>query len=356
MEIRQFKLSESGALLAFLKKAYPDNPRQSDERFWRWHFLESPYVEPDNMPVWIAVEEGEIIGQLAAIPVRLQVGAEEKSAIWILDFIVDEKCRGRGVGKKLILALERFCPLGLGVNTNEQTAPLILQKMGWKIVRKIPRYNKLLFPGEALREVSQFKPLRALVNAGFAPLRPRPTGPHFPDDRVRPVEEFDSAFDDLWRESRGQWSCAVVRSAKLLDWQYRRQPGKRFECLGFYEKEKLLGYAVLFFRRRNSYGALPKAAITDILYHPEKPAEIIDALLRAAVGLAVRRRAGTLVTDTVDTLVQERLKKSGFINTKSLLQLMVKADAREDLLYDPASWFLARGDSDISIFEEPNLD
>jgi hypothetical protein len=29
---------------------------------------------------------------------------------------------------------------------------------------------------------------------------------------------------------------------------------------------------------------------------------------------------------------------------------------REQLMYDPANWFLTRGDSDVSIFEHPNVE
>lgn len=356
MEIKQFKLSEKEALLSFLKTAFADSPRQSDRAFWEWHFAESPYVEKDNMPVWVAKDGERIIGQLAAIPVRLKVGEETKPAIWILDFIVHEDYRGKGLGKKLILALQEFCPLGLGVNTNEQHAPVMLQKLGWKIVGKIPRYNKLLFPGEALPEISQIKPLRHLVNLGFAPLRPRSAPNLFGENSsLRVVEDFDSSFDDFWLEASAQWPCGVVRSSKILNWQYRRQPGKRFDVLGFYENEKLLGYVVLYFRKKDSSGALPKAAITDLCYHDRNSREIIDQLLRGAVQAAVERRAGTLVTDVIDPLIQERLKSFGFWRTKNPLQLMVKSEERQDLLYHPENWFLTRGDSDISIFEHPNL-
>lgn len=356
MQIKQFELSEKSALLDFLRTAYADNRRMSDASFWDWHFLENPYVEANNLPVWIAKDADKIVGQLAATPVKLQVGGERKDAVWILDLIVDSAYRGKGIAKKLVLAAEAFCPLGLGVNTNEQTAPLLLQKLGWKIVRKIPRYNKLLFPGEALREISRINPVRRLVNFCYAPLRPRPQKNFFGTHKnLRFVEEFDSSFADLWRESAAQWSCAIAREPDFLRWQYERQPGKKFDVLGFYENDKLLGYAVLFFRRLDASGALPKAAITDLCYHPSKPIETIDALLEGALQLALERRAGTLVTDVVDAAIEKRLAFFGFNRVKNPLQLMVKSAERQDVLYDASRWFLTRGDSDISIFEHPNL-
>lgn len=356
IQIKQFELSEKDALLSFLKIGYPDNPRMSDARFWEWHFLKNPYVEPDNLPIWIARDGEKIVGQLAGTPVELKVGDEKKPAVWILDFVVRPDYRDKGLGKRLVNASQEFCPLGLGVNTYEQHSPALLKKLGWVIAAKIPRYSKLLFPGNALREISQIKFLRQFVNFCYAAFRPRfPQMPVSGNGYLRNVEEFDSSFDTLWQESSAQWACGVVRSSKILKWQYFQQPGKKFNVLGFYENDKLLGYIILYFRKPDSSGVLSKAAITDICYHPSQPVQIIDDLLRGALQLAVQRGAGSLVTDVIDPLVQERLTLFGFWKTKNPLLLMMKSNARRELLYNSANWFLTRGDSDISIFEHPNL-
>ncbi len=354
VHIKRLDLSEKAVLLAFLRAAYPDDARHGDERFWDWHFLENPHAE--DIPVWVAKSGERIVGQLAAIPVELATGAEQGRAMWILDFVVDENFRRRGIGKRLVAAAQESCPVGLGVNTDEQHAPALLQGMGWVKVGNIHRYNRLLFPGDALREIAQWRVLRRLLNICYAPFRPRFAGQATGAGRtMRQVEGFDSSFDALWRDARAQWSCAVVRDARMLEWQYARQPGKRFDVLGLYEGERLAGYVVLFFRKKDAHGALPKAAITDLCYRPDNSAEVVDELLRGALRLAVERRAGALVTDVLDPLVEERLRRLGFWRIKKSPQLMVKAADRQGLLYKSSNWFLTRGDSDISIFEQPNF-
>lgn len=356
LKFEHFDLSETDKLLSFLKNSYPDNPRNSNFDFWKWHFAENPLTDTKKMPIWLAKSGDEIAGQLAAIPVELNVAGENRRAMWILDFIVAPKFRRRGIGKRIVLKAEEFCPLGLGVNTMEQHAPALLQGLGWKIVGKIPRYYKMLFPGEALRELSKMKIVRKAVNFGFAPFRPRSDQKNLPENKnLRFVEHFDASFDNLWQESKDQWSCAVKRDAKMLDWQYKRQPEKKFDVLGYYDADKLLGYIVLFFRRPNSEKAIAKAAVTDIFYHPSKATATIDNLLQGALQLAVERRAGGLVIDIIDSLVEERLRHFGFRRVKNPLQLMVKSESDQNLLYDAGKWFLTRGDADISIFEEPNL-
>lgn len=353
--IEQMKLSEKDSVLAFLKTAYSDNPRQSNSEFWNWHFVEPPYSEPHNLPVWLAKSGERIAGHLAAIPVELNVGAEAIRAIWILDLIVDPDFRRKGIGKKLVLAAERFCPFLLGVNTDQQHAPALLMGLDWVIVSKIPRYQKILFPGNAIREISRIKTLRNIVNGMFLPFRPRIKRDSLNEFDLRVVEKIDSSFDDLWKEAREQWNCSVSRNSAMVDWQFKQQPDKKSDILGCYEDDKLLGYAILFFRKKTSEGIVEKAAISDFCYHPSKPGKIIDSLLQGALQIALDRRAGGLVVDALDPLLGERLRHFGFWKINSALQLMAKASKSQDLLYDASKWFLTRGDSDISIFERPNL-
>lgn len=351
MKIEHLKLSEKDKLLVFLQDAYADNPRMSDKDFWMWHFIETPFANHEKLPVWVAKSGETIAGQIAAIPVKINVGNERKDAIWILDLIVSKDFRRQGLAKKLVRAAEEFCPLILGVNTNEQHAPKLLQSLDFVIVGKIPRFHKLLFPGNDIRGLENLKPLREVVNIAFAPIRR-----NFKlNKNVRIVEKFDESFDEFWAEAESQWSCAVRREAKFLEWQYLRQPKKKFEIIAYYEDKKMLGYAVLFFRKPSANSTIKKAAITDICYHPRNANETIDALLQESLRVAIERRVGGLVTDVIDDLVEERLEKFGFWRVKNPLQLMVKSPERQDLLYNPKEWLLTRGDSDISIFEEPNL-
>lgn len=353
--VKQFELSEKAALLDFLKVAFHDNPKMYDEKFWDWHFPENPYVEKNNIPIWIAKDGEKIVGQLAAIPIEIKVGAETKRAMWILDLIVLPEYRRHGLGKRVTLEAEKFCTLGLGINTAAQHSTALLEKIGWTMLTKIPRYSKLLYPGEAVREITKIKPMRSLANSLFAPARSDKKNYFAADSKIKFVENFDISFDELWNEASKQFDCAVVRSSKILDWQYCRQPGKKFDVLGYYENGKLLGYAVMYFRKINAHGAIAKAAITDICYHPEKPVEIIDELISASLQLAIERRAGSVVTDVLNPLIEARLQKSGFWKTKNPLQFLIKSEIKKDLMYQSENWFLTRGDSDTSIFEHPNL-
>jgi GNAT superfamily N-acetyltransferase len=356
--IKQFTVADTDALLAFLREAYPDDPRKSEPVYWKWHYLENPYTSLDDVPLWVLQEAGgRIVGQVATIPVALKVGAEERRAIWILDFIVHKDYRGQGWGRRLLDTAREHCRtmIALGINAGSTG---VLNSQKWSAMGSINRYHLLLNPGNALKELSRLpRPLGRAVNLAYAPLRPRRAAQTTPGISLRAVEQFDADFDDLWGRAAAQWPCAVVRRARYLDWQFRRQPGKRYETLAVYAGGRLAGYVVLFFRKPEGGrgAASPKVAISDLCYDANSDFDVIDELLRAALDVALARRAGSLVTDVLDARVEERLVRRGFWRIKRAPGFMVYSETEREVVNDPRNWFLTRADSDVSIFEHPNL-
>ena len=360
-QIKQFTVADTDSLLAFLREVYPDDPRKSEPIYWKWHYLENPYTRLDDVPLWVLHDEGRIVGQVATIPVALKVGArEERRAIWILDFIVHENYRGQRWGRRLLDTAREHCRtmIALGINAGSTG---VLNSQKWTAMGSIRRYHLLLYPGHAVKELAGRPALGRVVNFAYTPLRPRRTSKRSFDENgvtVRAVERFDADFDDLWRRASPQWPCAVVRRADYLNWQFARQPGKRYETLAMYAGGQLAGYVVLFFRKPEASdegGASPKVAISDLCYDAGAGFDVIDKLLRAALDLALERRAGSLVTDVLDARVEERLVRLGFWRIKRAPGFMVYSETERELMNDPRNWFLTRADSDVSIFEHPNL-
>lgn len=356
-QIKQFEMKDRDALLSFLRSFYPGEPLKGDPLYWNWHVLENPYAAPENVPLWIVRSGERVVGQMATIPVQLKVGDEETRALWIIDFVLDSEFRGRGLGKGLMkVARENYCTtmLALGYNKDSEA---VLKSHKWKSLGNINRRHLMLFPGHAAKEIARLAPARRLANLAYAPFRPgrRKLAQSFEGaGELREVARFDSSFDELWRDASRQWPCAVVRDARFLEWQFKKQPGKRYDVLGYYEGGRLSGYVVMYFRKAEGGGASNKAAISDICYSAANPARVIDALLKGALRLALERRAGGLVIDVLDERVEARLGQFGFWRIKSSPPFMVGSFERQELMYDRSNWYLTRGDSDVSIFEEPN--
>jgi GNAT superfamily N-acetyltransferase len=354
VQIKQFELSDQEAVLAFLCVAYANEPRKFDPDFWRWHYLENPYTSLDDVPLWIVKDADRVVGQAATILVELKVAEETRRAVWILDFILLPEYRGQKLGKRLMTLARETYPTMFALGINDQSRK-VFSSLDWAALGSIHRYQRLLYPGHALKEIANVSPLREIANLSYAAFRPR-SDQAVASDRYteREVANFDSSFDELWQRASPQWPCAVIRSSRFLQWQFRQQPGKEFEVLGLYDNERLAGYVVLFFRKSEEQGgAPPKAAISDICYDGANE-DIVDELLQAALRRAVARRAGSLVIDVLDARVEARLLQLGFKRIKASPEFTVYSPIGQELLYDPAKWFLSRADSDVSIFEEPN--
>jgi hypothetical protein len=356
VQIKQFEASEKEALLSFLRDVYADEPAKTDPVFWTWHFLENPNMTLDNIPLWIVKSGEKVVGQMATIPAKLKVGTKEKTALWIIDFILDANYRGRGLGKGLMqLARNTYCTTMIALGYNAQSEA-VLRSHKWVSLGSINRYHALLYPGNASKTISNLGPVREATNLLFSPLRPsarklilQGTG------SLREIEEFDSSFDKLWQDAAGQWPCSVVRGSRFLQWQFKQQPGKKFDVLGYYDSHRLLGYVVLFFRKAEQPAAPDKVAISDLCYSADNAVTVIDNLLSGAVSLAIKRRAGGLVIDILDALVEQRLRRFNFWKIKASPPFMAGTFEDQDLMYQRNNWFLTRADSDVSIFERPNL-
>jgi GNAT superfamily N-acetyltransferase len=364
VRVEQFRVEKTEALLRFLRVAYAGEARKSEPAYWKWHYLENPHTRIDDIPLWVVASGEEIVGQLATIPVPIKVGRETRPAIWILDFIVREDFRGKGLGKRLVRAAREKYPTTITLGINPQSAGLF-QSMGWVEMGWVHRYQKLLYAGNGLKGAARIALVRGFLNLMSVPMRMGGARAARSERyTVRTIGAFGEEFDELWERASGQWACAAQRDARTLRWQFEQQPGKRFETLGLYDKERLVGYVVLFFRKglagagahRGTAAGPAKAAISDFFYERGNAGEIVDALIEVAVGRAIELRAGSLVTDVLDGFAEQRLKKHGFWRIRKSPQFMACAEDAKEIIYDPQNWFLTRQDSDVSIMEEPNLE
>lgn len=74
-----------------------------------WSFNRQPFARPEHPVVELAVEAGQVLGCMGAIPQILLDGQQEISGAFFVDWLVDSNQRRRNIGSQLILrACERF--------------------------------------------------------------------------------------------------------------------------------------------------------------------------------------------------------------------------------------------------------
>lgn len=347
----RMRFSDLDEVLEFNRASFPGHARNSDRYYWEWHFLKNPSHCGSEIPVWLARCDGSIVGQLPTQPIELNIDGVTVAAAWYVDIVVAPEFRRHGVMRGLFDAVNEVYKYGLGLATGVTSK--MVRNFGWCVFSSVPRYSKLLFPGEAVRDLTKFAPVRAAANALFRPMRRTTKGSA--GLMVSQLADFDDDFDGLCDRARGQWTCSVSRSTATLRWLYKDQPGKRFAIWGCYDGDALCGYAVTYTRKPNSYGSVEKMAISDLVYDPSRPKTTVDALIGHIIDRGIEGRVGSIVTDVMDPMLTQRLKAFGFVEVKSDLEIMTNGHEHRELLCDATNWFLTRGDADITLFEPPNI-
>ena len=192
---------------------------------WDWQYRQNPNAREPQ--IWMARDEGTIVGQYATMPVRLHVAGQEVEASWGMDVMVAPERQRQGLGEVLFRTWDDHtgASLGLGLSTASHR---LFQKLKWPEVGPVPCLVKMLSPRAFARPGWP-----SFVNTLIG-LAARPyllfTAARMPEGvDVRHITAFDERFTTLWEEVATKFSFAVRRDATYLQWKYVALPHVRYE-------------------------------------------------------------------------------------------------------------------------------
>ncbi|WP_296623695.1 GNAT family N-acetyltransferase [Marivirga sp.] len=138
MNIRPAKKSDVTNIVQLLKSSLGESLMPKSEAYWQWKHINNPF---GASPVWVAEEEGKLIGVRAFMQWNWEKEGQIFKAIRAVDTATDPAHQGKGIFKKLTLGLLEQCEkdgVHLVFNTpNNQSKPGYL-KMGWEEAGKLP--------------------------------------------------------------------------------------------------------------------------------------------------------------------------------------------------------------------------
>ncbi|WP_428425461.1 GNAT family N-acetyltransferase [Pararhizobium sp.] len=102
-EIRQARLGDWPLIKPFINVCYGASAHYKQESRWRWQFVDNPYAKEAGglVPVWIAVHDGQVVGQIALQAGRMWIDGSAYPADWVVDVMVHPDHRGGGLGHKI---------------------------------------------------------------------------------------------------------------------------------------------------------------------------------------------------------------------------------------------------------------
>ena len=171
--------------------------------------------------------------------------------------------------------------------------------------------------------------------------RPRPV-----TEEIRVIRQFDDRFTELWERVGARFAFAVRRDAGYLNWKYVQPPHVRYQIAALVRGDRADGY-IVYRHAREPLGRTTR--LVDLFADPDDEAGVL-ALLRW-----LDREARAADSDRIRTYIthggfRRLLKKSGYYQTKSPVQLVAKVNALDPppgFYANADGWHVTLGDADL---------
>lgn len=342
-EVGRYRAEDRRQIEALYRRVFGSDSADANRLRWEWQYRLNPNARPDGPLIWLAREGQTVVGQYAAMPVRLSVMDREVDAAWGMDVMVAPERQRQGLGEVLFRTWDREVGASLGLGLSDSSYRLF-QKMKWPDLGPVPCLVKPL-SRRALRRPTWPVGLNRFVSAITLPwirlvARTRPL-----QGEVRTIRQFDQSFTRLWERIRSRFDFSVRRDAAYLNWKYVHAPHVRYSIAALVRDGESVGYAV--YRHVQE----PRGRVTllvDFLADPDDEAGVLT-LLRW-----IDREARSADSDKIRTFAMHEgfrklLRKSGYYSVKSTMEFVAKINGLSvpaKFYESTAQWHVTLGDSD----------
>ena len=343
-EIDRFKPEDRRGAEGLYRRVFGIDAAEASRLRWDWQYRRNPAARLGEPLIWVAREGGAVIGQYGAMPVVVQIDGREVEAAWGMDVMVAPERQRQGLGEQLMRTWDRNVGAALGLGLTEASRGLFL-KLRWPDLGSVPSLAKPL-SRRALRRPNWSRTFNRLISALILPwvrlvARPRPV-----TEEIRVIKQFDERFTDLWSRVSGKFSFAVRRDAGYLNWKYVQPPHVRYHVAALVRDGRADGY-IVYRHAREPLGRTTR--LVDLLADPSDEAGVL-ALLRWLDREARAADSDRILTYITHGAFRKLLKKSGYYQTKSSVQLVAKVNAVDmppSFYGTPESWHITLGDADL---------
>ena len=341
--IDTYRPEDERQITALYRRVFGADATEGNRLRWDWQYRRNPNCPPGGPTIWVAREGPTIIGQYAAMPVRVQVQGQEIAGSWGMDVMVAPERQRQGLGELLFRTWEQHVGAALGLGLSESSYRLF-QKLRWPNVGPVPCYVKPL-TRRALRRPSWPMPVNRFVSWATLPLvrivaraRPLRAG-------IERVGRFEDEYTALWERLAPKFTLAVRRDARYLNWKYCEAPHVRYNAAALMRGGQVHGYA-LYRHLQEARGRV--TLLVDFLADPDDAAGI-ETLLGWVDREAKAANSDKIRSFCLHGAFGRALKHAGYFQVKSTMEFTAKINAVEvppAFYQDTSGWHVTLGDSD----------
>lgn len=371
--IRQARLDDRHAIQEFIDNNYAQGAQKrahyKNPDWWEWQYIKNPYKNEraEFLPIWLAIADGRIVGQVCAIPTKAKVGDSYYDLGWGCDFIVNKEFRGLGIGWKVHKAYAEQFQIAGGLSMSSSTRHILNKfpsvslgpvhvyfypvKMkaslaDGMILRKLKGRPNWHWLYETLYKYYRINYLASFSGNIFLSMRRlfRPLPKRDGTLCIQEISCFDREIDEFAERTSKAYGAIVKRESRFLNWKFVSGPRFIYRKFVIRKDKELRGYIVV---RRPHEAEGNVAHIVDF-YAAHDDAEAIRELMLFAIGLfgnsvsAIQCAASTIC-------VQNVLRSLGFIRTETIHPLLLVLDAtiRAEVKRTSDDWHLTLADQDL---------
>ena len=243
MDIRQANENDIPEIIKLLKASLGESLMPKSATYWRWKHFENPF---GRSPVLLGVENDQLVGVRAFMRWKWEMNGDVFHAVRAVDTATHPDHQGKGIFKKLTLALVELCKINgdhFIFNTpNKQSEPGYL-KMGWERAGNLPIITSVQRPISIIKNY--------LLNGGPSEIMTSNSVERY---LIHPG--LDSLLHTI---SSGKMTTSW--SAEYLRWRYLRVPVASYVAIGDTTGNELKGLLIARIKK-SRFG--PELRITDV--------------------------------------------------------------------------------------------
>lgn len=334
IEIDRYRPDDRPLLAALFRRVLGEDRAEALLARWDWQYARNPSNPRPGTPlIWLAREDGAVVGQYATMPVRLWVRDREIDAAWGTDVMVAPEGQRKGLGRRLFETWDHSVGASIGLGLTDASAALF-RKLEWPDLGRVPRFVKPL-GGGLRRQVSH-----ALAR-GWAAIQ---RGHDRSAGTMVRLSRFDDSVTQLWTRTAPRFDFAVRRDAAYLGWKYVDPPHLAYCLAAMMRDGEMLGYVVY---RHVVETERRVTVLVDFLVDPED-ARSLSAMLRWVEGEARDARSEVIRAFTTFAGFHDAFRDAGYVPGPPALRFVAKinAVAVPPEFYTSERWHVTVGDSD----------
>lgn len=230
--IKDLTLKNIPSLKKFIEKQFHKKYVLLKDDFFEWQYKANPYNSYPEYAMKIIESKGEVLGYNGLIPASMKVFDQDLAAVNFANLMIDEKCRGFGLGALLIKESSKDFPVcyttGYGLDTK-----VIYEKLGnWTDMGVLRRFIRIL----------DVEKVKKLINKEIVPGSAIADSE---DENLRIIDRFGRDIDIFWERIKEKYPITLNRNKEYLNWRYADHPMLKYQIFYYIAQSEIKGYAVL---------------------------------------------------------------------------------------------------------------